>query len=112
MGRRGTLASILLVRMPGGAARALPRSGPIAQSVGAMSRSESLARKLRLNVNSPTTRQVLNSLDDSVKSFVGRFRKRSINRELPGEVLDMMVEQALQHSSKVRKLLTDGRFVK
>ncbi len=90
----------------------LPRSGAIPKSLSAMSRAESLARKLKMNVNSPTTRQVLNSLDDSVGSFVGQFRKGSINRELPGEVMDMTVEQALKHSTKVRKLLTDGRFVK
>ncbi len=77
-----------------------------------MSRAEALARKLKMNVNSPTTRQVLNSLDDSVGSFVGQFRKGSINRELPGEVMEMTVEQALGYSTKVRKLLTDGRFVK
>jgi hypothetical protein len=77
-----------------------------------MSRAEHLARKLRLNVNSPTTRQVLNSLDDPVNKFVGQFRKGSILRELPGEVLDMTMEQALKYNSKVRKLLIDGRFVK
>jgi RHS repeat-associated protein len=90
----------------------LPRSGPIPRSVGAMSRAEALARQLRLNIDSPTTRQVLNSLDDTVASFVARFRRGSINRELPSEVMEMTVEQALQHSSKVRKLLIDGRFVK
>ena len=90
----------------------LPRSGPIGRSVGAMSRAEQLARKLKLNINSPTTRQVLNSLDDKVSSFVSQFRKGSILRELPSEVLEMTLEEALQHSSKVRKLLIDGRFVK
>ncbi|WP_409071735.1 SpvB/TcaC N-terminal domain-containing protein [Burkholderia ubonensis] len=90
----------------------LPRSGPIPRSVGAMSRAEALARQLRLNIDSPTTRQVLNSLDDTVASFVSRFRRGSINRELPSEVMEMTVEQALQYSSKVRKLLIDGRFVK
>ena len=66
-----------------------------------MSRSEHLARKLKLNINSPTTRQVLNSLDDTGSTFVGQFRMGSIARELPGEVLDMTVEQALQHRSRV-----------
>jgi hypothetical protein len=95
-----------------GVSRALPRSGPIPRSLGAMSRAGDLARKLRLNASSPTTRQLLNSLDDTVRSFVGKFRQASINRRLPGEVLDLTVEEALQHSSTVRKLLTDGRFVK
>ncbi|WP_437812092.1 SpvB/TcaC N-terminal domain-containing protein [Sorangium sp. So ce1078] len=95
-----------------GAAKALPRSGPIARSVGAMSRAEALARKLGLNANSPTTRQVLNSLDMPVNQFVGQFRKGGILRELPGEVLNFSVEDALQYSSKVKKLLIDGRFSK
>lgn len=96
----------------GMSASMLPRSGAIGRSVGAMSRAERLARKLSLNINSPTTRQVLNSLDDTVGSFVSQFRKGSIHRELPREVLDMTVEEALQHSSTVRKLLIDSRFVK
>ena len=54
----------------------------------------------------------LNSLDDTVGSFVSQFRKGSIHRELPREVLDMTVEEALQHSSTVRKLLIDLRFAK
>ena len=71
-----------------------------------------VARKLGLNPNSPTTRQVLNSLDMSVQDFVGKYRAGKILRELPGEVLDLSVEDALQFSSKVRKLLIDGRFAK
>jgi len=76
-----------------------------------MSGTETLARQLSLNINSPTSRQVLNNLDDTVASFVARFRCGNINRELPREVMEMTVEQALQHSSKVRKLLTDRRFI-
>jgi hypothetical protein len=91
---------------------ALPNSGPIPQSLGAASRAEQLARKLNLNVNSPTTRQVLNSLDTDVSSFVSQYRRGSIWRELPGEVTEMTVEDALQYSSTVRKLLIDNRFVK
>jgi len=77
-----------------------------------MSRAERLARKLKLNVYSPTTRQLLNSLDDKVSAFVGRFRAGSIKGALPGEVLDMTVEEVLQHSSMVRKLLIDSMFTK
>jgi hypothetical protein len=94
------------------AARKLPRSGPIPRSVGAMSRAERIARKFGLNAESAPTRQVLNSLDDTVESFVGQFRRGKIRRELPGEVMGMTVEEALGHSSKVRKLLSDGRFAK
>lgn len=94
------------------AAGDLPRTEPVPPTLGAMSRAERLARKLKLSVDSPTTRQVLNSLDDTVGQFVARFRQGRILRELPREVLNMTVEEALQHSTKVRKLLTDGRFAK
>ncbi|EYF04841.1 Hypothetical protein CAP_3867 [Chondromyces apiculatus DSM 436] len=96
----------------GAATEVLPRSGPIGHSIGAMSRAEQLARKLKLNVNSPTSRQVLNSLDDTVANFVGQFRKGSIKEVLPSEVMNMTVEEALTYNSTVRKLLVDGRFVK
>lgn len=90
----------------------LPRSEAIPRSLGAMSRAEALARRLKLNINSATARQVLNSLDDSVSTFVGQFRQGRILKELPTDVLNMTVEEALLHSTKVRKLLLDGRFVK
>jgi RHS repeat-associated protein len=122
VGANATIGIVSSFGAAGGLARAagaagegasiLPRSGPIARSLGAMSRSEALARKLGMNVNSPTTRQVLNSLDMTVKDFVGQFRKGSVLREMPGEVLDMTIEKAVQFSSKVRKLLVDGRFAK
>ncbi len=96
-----------------GAKKVLPRSGPILKSVGAASRAEMLARKLKLNINSPTTRQVLNSLDDTVDSFISQFRKPSIRSELPGEFLNGTVEEALRSgNTTVRKLLIDSRFVK
>ncbi len=65
-----------------------------------------------LNINSATTRQVLNSLDMKVSDFVGQVRAGSIKGRLPSEVMEMTVEEALQHSSTVRKLLIDTRFVK
>jgi len=92
---------------------ALPRSGPISKSLGAASRSEQLAKKLKLNINSPTTRQLLNSLDDSVNSFISSFRSPKIRQKIPGEFLDQSVESALRSkNTTVRKLLTDNRFVK
>jgi hypothetical protein len=79
-----------------------------------MSRAEAVARRYRLNINSPTTRQVLNSLDDPVEDFIAQFRRGSIWREMPGEVrgLTVDVEEALGVGRKVRKLLIDGRFAK
>ena len=96
----------------GAANRSLPGSGPIPRSLSAMSRVERIARDLGMNVNSATTRQVLNNLHMPVGEFVSNFRKGSILRRLPTNVLDMNVEQALKHAASVRKLLTDGRFAK
>jgi len=93
----------------------LPRSEPIIiiRSAGAASRAEMLAKKLKLNINNPITRQVLNSLDDTVEPFITQFRKSSIRSELPGEFLNQTVEQALRSvNTTVRKLLIDSIFVK
>ncbi len=92
---------------------AVANSGPIARSLGAASRAEMLARKLKLNIRSPTTRQLLNSLDDKVVDFIGKYRMGGIKGKFPSEFLDKSVEQALRDGgSTVRKLLLDGRFVK
>ena len=91
----------------------LPNYGPIIKSLGAASRAEMLAKKLKMNINSPTTRQVLNSLDESVESFISKYRKSSIRSEIPGQFLNQTVEEALKSgNTTIRKLLTDGRFVK
>lgn len=81
--------------------------------LGAASRAEMLAKKLKMNINSPTTRQVLNSLDESVESFISTYRKSSIRFEIPGEFVNQTVGEALKSdNTTIRKLLTDGRFVK
>jgi hypothetical protein len=91
----------------------LANSGPIMRSLGAASKAEMLAKKLNLNINSPVARQVLNSLDQTVESFINTYRKGSIKSVFPGEYLNMTVEDALRSgNTTVRKLLTDGRFVK
>lgn len=91
----------------------IPNSGPIMKSLGAASRAEMLAKKLKMNINSPTTRQVLNSLDESVESFISTYRRSSIRSEIPGQFLNQTVEEALKSgNTTIRKLLTDGRFVK
>ncbi len=92
---------------------ALPNSAPIIKSIGAASKAEMLAKKLKMNINSPTTRQVLNSLDEPVESFISTYRKSSIRAEIPGQYLNQTVEEALRSgNTTLRKLLTDGRFVK
>jgi RHS repeat-associated protein len=86
---------------------------PIIKNLGAASRAEMLAMKLKLNINSPTTRQLLNNLDKTVEAFIGQFRKASIRAELPGGYLNKTVEEALTSgNTTVRKLLIDNRFVK
>jgi hypothetical protein len=73
---------------------------------------ERLARALRLNINSPTTRQIIDNANLTVRDFVGRFRQASIGRELPGEFLDTPVKDAIRTSDTVRKLLLQSRFFK
>lgn len=91
----------------------LPNSGPILRSLGAASKAEMMAKKFKMNINSPTARQVLNSLEVTVESFISQYRKASIRSEMPGEFLNQTIEDALKSgNSTVRKLLTDGRFVK
>jgi len=77
-----------------------------------MSRAERLARKLKYDPDNLSARQVLNSLDDPVETFIGRFRRGSIYRELPGEVRGMTVGEAIEFNKKAAKLLIDKRFAK
>jgi hypothetical protein len=87
----------------------LPKSEPIMKSVSTASRAEMLAKKLGLNANSATTRQVLNSLDDKVSSFISQFRSPTIRAKIPGEFMNMTVEEALRSgNTTVRKLLIDS----
>jgi hypothetical protein len=48
-----------------------------------------------------------------VGEFIGKFRKGSIREVFPSEYMEKTVDEALQEGgSQVRKLLTDGRFVR
>lgn len=95
----------------GSARGVLPRSGPIARSLGAASRAEMIAKRVGLNIESPIARQVLNNLDMMVTDFIGKFRRGAISRKFTSEFLDRTVEEALlEGGSSVRKLLTDTRF--
>ena len=72
-----------------------------------------LAKKYKLNINSPITQQIIDSLDKSVDSFISTYRKSSIRAEVPSEFINQTVEEALKNgNSTIRKLLTDGRFIK
>ncbi len=72
-----------------------------------------LAKKYDLNANSPTSMEILNNMQMTCEAFIGAYRKGSILKEFPGDYLKMTVQAALDaDKSKVRKLLTDGRFAK
>jgi len=102
-----------LTEVPTAADLLIRRTYPIGKSVGALSRAERLARKFGLNIKSEPTRQILNSLDDTCESFISRFRKSSIRREFPKEFLNETIEDALESgNTTVRKLLTNGKYVK
>jgi hypothetical protein len=48
-----------------------------------------------------------------VTDFIGRFRKGGIREVFPSEFMDKTIDEALRLAgSTVRKLLTDGRFVR
>jgi RHS repeat-associated protein len=103
----------LKTEMNSAATELFPNSGPIMRSLSAASKAEILAKKFKMNINSPLTRQVLNSLDESVESFISTYRRSSIRSEIPGEFLNKSVEEALKSgNTTIRKLLIDGRFTK
>ena len=67
------------------------------------------ARAVKLAVDNPAVA----NMGMDVQSFVSAFREAKVLRMLPGDVLNMTVEQALKSgNSTVRKLLTDGRWAK
>jgi len=72
-----------------------------------------LARKLGLKLSSPVGRELFANRGKTVSDFISQFRKARILREFPGEFLNNSVDEALRSgNSRVRKLLTDGRFIK
>lgn len=72
-----------------------------------------LAKKLNLNINSTTRRQVLNSLHEKVSTFISQFRSPVIKGKIPGKFMNVTVEEALRSgNTTVRKLLIDSRFLK
>jgi RHS repeat-associated protein len=72
-----------------------------------------IAKKLKLNISSSTTKEIIKNLDQTVESFISKYRKGSIKSEFPAEYLGQTVEKALKSgNTTVRKLLTDKRFVK
>ena len=78
-------------------------------------RLERLAKKLKLNIDSPTTRQLLDNLDKTVDGYISLFRSPTIRGKVPGEFLNKTVGEALRSgNTTIRKLLTSGRdkFIK
>ena len=88
-------------------------SDPLERALEIGPRAEMLAKRLGLNSDSPTTRQLLQHLDMVVDEFISTFRVAKIRAEFPAEFLPMHVEEALlSRDSTVRKLLVDRRFAK
>jgi len=76
-------------------------------------RVDLLAREFALNINSLTTRQLLDHRDMRVDAFINAFRRAGIRGEFPAELLEMTVEEALRsRHATVRKWLIDRRFAK
>ncbi len=74
---------------------------------------QKFAKRVGLNFESPTTKQLLSHLDITVEAFIGGFRQARIKSVFPAEFLKVTVKDALlTGGSTVRKLLTDGRFIK
>jgi hypothetical protein len=72
-----------------------------------------LAREWGLNVDSPTTEELVRNRLMSVDDFIGSFRLATIRRTFPSEHLDETVEQAFEGANTtVRKLLIDSRWRK
>jgi RHS repeat-associated protein len=71
------------------------------------------SRSNGLNASSSTTQNLFANRSMNVTDFIGRFRKGSIREVFPSEFMDKSVDEALRvGGSTVRKLLTDGRFVR
>ena len=87
-------------------------AGVITKSAIRVGSKKMLARKYGLNAASKTTQRIMDNIDMKVSDFVANFRAASILQELPSEVLNMTVGEALGHSKTVRKLLVDNRFAK
>jgi hypothetical protein len=72
-----------------------------------------IAKKLHLNTSSSTTKEIIKNLDQTVESFISKYRKGSIKSEFPAEFLEQTIEKALNSgNTTVRKLLIDKRFMK
>jgi hypothetical protein len=53
---------------------------------------QTIAGKLKLNLASPTTGQWITNRHVTVSTFVRRFRRGSILRELPVDILNVTIE--------------------
>jgi len=78
-----------------------------------MSDTKGLAKKIRLNANSPTTQHLLQNREMKVVDFIGKFRRGNIKAVFPSEFLKKTIEDALKsRDTTVRKLLTDSEYFK
>ena len=70
-------------------------------------------RKVKMNGNSDTTKQLYENRSSTVQAYVAKFRSGAIKGVLPAEAAQMTVEAALQAGEvggvNVCKLLQDNR---
>lgn len=72
-----------------------------------------LAKSLKLNATSPTSKSILENADLTVQEFISAHRQGGIKEVFPEEYLESTVKEALKSGdTTVRKLLTDNRFLK
>ena len=113
----GTIIRIGLHRIGGGtpeeaeaAALREEEQRVAAQELAAQQR---FATKVGLNASSATSRQLLQNLDMTAESFIGKFRAGNLKSVFPSDFLKKTIREGLlSGDSTVRKLLTDGRFIK
>jgi hypothetical protein len=84
-----------------------------ASALGAAPNLVRLGQKFGLNADSAVARNILENLNMTVSQFISENRAASILRKFPTEYLDKTLAQALSEGGNtVRKLHTDGRFIK
>lgn len=82
-------------------------------AVGKVVDGERFAKKLNINLQSSVGKNLVDNRSMRVSDFISKYRKSTILGEVPGELLELSVEEALLSKNRtVKKLLLDGRFAK
>ncbi len=74
---------------------------------------EKFAKKINVNLQSSVGKNLVDNRSMRVSDFISKYRKSAILGEVPGEFLELSVEEALLSKNRtIKKLLLDGRFAK